>query len=113
MPLLESISAESTQDTAADRPVHLLAPLDPLIYDRRVTSTLWNFEYTWEAYTPAHKRLRGYYALPILAGLEIVGHVDAKADRKARKLVIVSRRVKRGYAMAEPTRRFARWLGLK
>ena len=113
LPLLDSISAESAEKTPADRPVHLLAPLDPLIYDRRVTSALWNFEYTWEAYTPAHKRLRGYYALPILAGLEIVGHVDAKADRKARKLVIVSRRVKRGYGMAEPTRRFARWLGLK
>ena len=42
----------------------LLAPLDPLIYDRRLTSALWNFEYTWEVYTPPAKRKRGYYALP-------------------------------------------------
>jgi uncharacterized protein YcaQ len=93
--------------------IHLLAPLDPIIYDRRVTSAVWDFDYTWEAYTPAHKRVRGYYALPILAGLEIVGHVDTKADRKAGKLVIVSRSVRRGHRIADTTKAFARWLGLR
>src|SRR5207237_982038 len=36
-----------------DLPLRLLAPLDPLIYDRRVTHALWGYDYTWEAYTPA------------------------------------------------------------
>ena len=76
-------------------------------------SLLWDFDYTWEAYTPSHKRVRGYYALPILSGLELVGHIDAKADRPARKLIIVSRRIRRGHRAAEATREFARWLGLK
>ena len=67
---------------AASRP-RLLAPLDPLIYDRTVTARLWNYDYTWEAYTPAAKRVRGHYALPVLAGTEIVGYVDPKADREA------------------------------
>jgi hypothetical protein len=91
----------------------LLAPLDPLIYDRRVTAALWNFDYTWEAYTPAAKRVRGYYALPVLIGTEIVGHVDPKADRASRRLRVVSRRIRRGHTVASGVREFARWLGLR
>ncbi|MEO6005140.1 MAG: crosslink repair DNA glycosylase YcaQ family protein [Opitutus sp.] len=110
LPTLEAVQRETV---APAETVHLLAPLDPLIYDRRVTSALWDFDYTWEAYTPAHKRVRGYYALPILSGLELVGHVDAKADRKAGKLTVVSRSARRGHRVADATRHFARWLGLK
>jgi len=91
----------------------LLAPLDPLIYDRRVTSTLWNFNYTWEVYTPLHKRTRGYYALPVLSGHELVGHVDPKADTKAGKLEIVSRSVRRGHAVAPAVKSLASFLGLR
>ena len=91
----------------------LLAPLDPLIYHRPLTSQLWDFDYTWEAYTPAAKRVRGYYALPILAGTELVGHIDAKADRSSKKLKIVSRSVRRGFQTASATAELARFLGLK
>lgn len=94
-------------------PPRLLAPLDPLIYDRRVTAALWDFDYTWEVYTPPAKRLRGYYALPVLAGTELVGHVDPKADRVARRLAVVSHRAKRGHAIAPAIRELARWLGLR
>lgn len=119
LPLLESaLSGLSTFNSqpstaAATSAPLLLAPLDPLIYDRRVTRTLWNFEYTWEAYTPPAKRVRGYYALPVLVGTDIVGHVDPKADRATRRLQIVSRRIRRGHKVAEGVRTFARWLGLK
>ncbi len=91
----------------------LLAPLDPMIYDRRVTAALWNFDYTWEVYTPPHKRVRGYYALPILAGTELVGHVDPKADRAKGKLTVVSRRVRGGHAVTPALRDLASFLGLK
>jgi uncharacterized protein YcaQ len=64
----------------------LLAPLDPLIYDRKLTASLWNFPYTWEVYVPPAKRVRGYYAMPVLAGTRIVGHVDPKADRASSTL---------------------------
>ena len=94
-------------------PSHLLAPLDPLIYDRRVTSALWGFDYTWEAYTPPTKRLRGYYALPVLAGLEQIGHVDPKADRKKRRLQVVSRRIRRGHQIPPAVKQLAAFLGLK
>lgn len=78
----------------------LLAPLDPLIYDRATTRALWGFDYTWEVYTPEHKRTRGYYALPLLSGDRLAGHVDPKADRKAGALRVVSREVARGHATA-------------
>jgi hypothetical protein len=91
----------------------LLAPLDPMIYDRRVTRHLWDFDYTWEAYTPAPKRKRGYYALPVLSGMELVGHVDLKADREAGRLGVVSRKVGRGHLTADAVRDLARFLGLR
>jgi hypothetical protein len=91
----------------------LLAPLDPMIYNRKLTLALWDFDYTWEVYTPAAKRRRGYYALPVLAGYEIVGHVDPKADRVRGKLVVVSRRVTRGHRIGGAVRKLARFLALK
>ena len=93
--------------------IRLLAPLDPLIYDRRVTAALWDFTYTWEVYTPPAKRVRGYYALPILAGTDLVGHVDPKADRDRSKLVVVSRSVRRGHKVKDAIHSLAHWLGLK
>jgi hypothetical protein len=90
----------------------LLAPLDPIIYDRRVTRELWGFDYTWEAYVPAPKRKRGYYALPVLSGTELVGHVDMKADRKLGRLGVVSRSLRRGHAAAPAIGLLARFLGL-
>ncbi len=122
LPLLESILADPASDpsilnsqpsTAAVAPPLLLAPLDPLIYDRRVTAALWNFDYTWEAYTPAHKRVRGHYALPILAGLELVGHVNPKADRERRKLLVLSRRLRRGHRLAPALASLAAFLALR
>jgi uncharacterized protein YcaQ len=110
LPLLEACRNAGPRASSA---LHLLAPLDPLIYDRRVTATLWNFDYTWEAYTPPAKRVRGHYSLPILAGTELVGHVDPKADRLTGRLRIAARSIKRGHRTAEPVRALARWLGLK
>ncbi len=94
-------------------PLHLLAPLDPLIYDRRVTSALWDFDYTWEVYTPPAKRQRGYYALPVLVDTELIGHIDPKADRTKKKLHIVSRRIRRGHKVSPAVKALALWLGLK
>ncbi|MDB6127386.1 MAG: hypothetical protein JWM35_1282, partial [Verrucomicrobia bacterium] len=94
------LAAASDTPPALIRSLQLLAPLDPLIYDRRVTRQLWGFDYTWEVYTPPHKRVRGYYALPILSGHELVGHIDPKADREKKKLRVVSRRLRRGHKAA-------------
>jgi uncharacterized protein len=108
--------AESETNCAASKSaakVRLLAPLDPLIYDRRVTAALWNFDYTWEAYTPPAKRVRGHYALPVLAGTELVGHVEPKANRTTKKLVVASRSLRRGFVARTAVQELAAWLGLK
>ncbi len=49
-----------------DDSVRLLAPFDPIAWDRRRFEMLWGWAYRFEAYTPAPRRLRGYYALPLL-----------------------------------------------
>jgi uncharacterized protein len=61
----------------------LLSPFDRLVHDRGRTEELFEFEYTLEMYKPAAKRRWGYFALPILHGDELVGKLDATADRKA------------------------------
>lgn len=111
LPLLAEIQSQKSE--IENRALLLLAPLDPLIYDRRLTSALWDFDYTWEVYTPPAKRRRGYYALPILAGHALVGHVDPKADRPAGRLRIQARSVRRGHRIADAVRDLARWLGLR
>lgn len=62
----------SANDDAQDC-VRLLAPFDPLVWDRRRFELFWNWSYRFEAYTPAAKRVRGYYALPLLWRDEIIG----------------------------------------
>lgn len=111
--LLDSIDSRSRDVPGSAATPMLLAPLDPLIYDRRVTAALWDFNYTWEAYTPPRKRVRGYYALPVLAGTELVGHVDPKADRDAGRLRVLSRSVRRGHRVADALRALAGFLGLR
>ncbi|HSW05615.1 DNA glycosylase AlkZ-like family protein [Aquabacterium sp.] len=53
--------------------VRLLAPFDPVVWDRRRFELLWGWAYRFEAYTPAAKRLRGHYALPLLWRDQVIG----------------------------------------
>ena len=56
-----------------DDQVRLLAPFDPVVWDRRRFEIFWGWAYRFEAYTPAPKRVRGYYALPLLWREAVVG----------------------------------------
>lgn len=58
---------------AVDDQVRLLAPFDPVVWDRRRFELLWGWPYRFEAYTPAAKRVRGHYALPLLWRDQVIG----------------------------------------
>ncbi|WP_374349497.1 winged helix-turn-helix domain-containing protein [Chitinimonas sp.] len=60
----------------------LLSPFDPVVWDRKRASELWDFDYRIECYTPAPKRQYGYFVLPILSRNRLVGRLDAKAHRQ-------------------------------
>lgn len=64
----DTISAGTPPDT-----VHLLAPFDPVVWDRRRFELFWGWAYRFEAYTPANRRTRGYYALPLLWRDRVIG----------------------------------------
>jgi uncharacterized protein len=96
--------------------LHILAPLDPLIYDRARNEDLWSFHYRWEVYTPQEKRVRGYYALPLLFGERIVGWIDPKFDKKTQVLSILGEAwdasVPRHY-LTDALERYAQFLGAR
>jgi uncharacterized protein len=68
--------------------VHILSPFDPLIIQRKRTHLFFGYEHRFEAYVPKEKRVFGYFALPVLAGDDIVAALDLKTDRKSRKLLL-------------------------
>jgi uncharacterized protein YcaQ len=82
---------DATGGPAAGEPqgVAFVAPLDPLVWDRRKLRELWGFDYLWEVYTPVAKRRWGYYVLPILFGDRLVGRIEPRLERASPDLRIL------------------------
>jgi uncharacterized protein YcaQ len=74
-------AGERLQSRPPDDTVRLLAPFDPIVWDRRRFGLFWNWEYRFEAYTPAAKRKFGYYALPLLWRDEVIGWTNLSVSR--------------------------------
>ena len=68
--------------------LHILSPFDNLIIQRDRVRRLFDFDYTLECYVPAAKRQYGYFSLPILWNEQLVARLDAKAERKDKKLLV-------------------------
>jgi len=86
----EALLAKAISDETITRRVEFLAPLDNMLWDRKLIKALFDFDYRWEVYTPKEQRKYGYYVLPILYGTEIIGRIEMVADRKRKILVIKS-----------------------
>lgn len=65
-----------------------IAPLDPMMWDRKLIRAVFGFDYSWEIYTPASKRKYGYYVLPLVYGETFVGRAEAAADDKRSVLTV-------------------------
>jgi uncharacterized protein YcaQ len=76
LPQTESIGAGEVPEK-----VRLLAPFDPVVWDRRRFELLWGWAYRFEAYTPAAKRKLGYYALPLLWRDRVIGWGNVAVER--------------------------------
>ena len=96
----------------------LVSPFDPLVWERARTRELFGFDYRIEIYTPAHKRVHGYYVLPFVCDETIAARVDLKHDRQAGVLRVLATHLERGVparevraALRDELSRFAAWLG--
>ncbi len=70
---------ESPAEVDSPDAVRLLAPFDPVVWDRRRFEVLWGWAYRFEAYTPEVKRKLGYYALPVLWRDRVIGWANVSA----------------------------------
>jgi uncharacterized protein YcaQ len=85
IPLLEKTMSE---DYSYPSRAFVLAPLDNMIWDRRLIKELFDFEYRWEVYKPLAERQFGYYVLPVMYNDCFIGRFEPGMDRKNKELVI-------------------------
>jgi uncharacterized protein YcaQ len=74
-PILHSLSDDTPR-------TEFIAPLDPMMWDRKLILALFGFNYKWEIYTPAHQRKYGYYVLPVLQNGAFTARIEMERSHK-------------------------------
>jgi uncharacterized protein len=98
----------------------IVSPFDPILWERKWTKAVFDFDYQIEIYVPPPKRIYGYYVLPFLMGDRFAARVDLKADRPASTLIVHAAYVEPrldsrlvAVALADELGSIARWLALE
>lgn len=86
LPLLHEVLSRDDLEQQAS----FLAPLDNLLWDRKLIREIFAFEYVWEVYKPATERKYGYYVLPVLFGDKFVARFEPKFNKKTKRLEIIN-----------------------
>ena len=107
----------SMRDDAPAR-VRLLAPFDPLVWDRGRFERFWGWGYRFEAYTPKDKRVRGYYAMPLLYRDGVIGWANLSAQGETLRVEVGFEDARPSEAafdrlLEEEAQAMARFLGLE
>lgn len=98
---------EVLQATDQKPRLEFIAPLDSMIWDRKLIYELFGFDYKWEIYTPEQKRRYGYYVLPVLYGDSFIARIEVINHRKQKKLQIKNIWLEQG---VKPTKKMTRLL---
>ena len=120
-PAVQRIQSSSTGIRLPRPAARILAPLDNLLWDRRLVKELFDFDYRWEVYKPQSERKYGYYVLPVLYGDRFIARFEPGYDKKSKTLVIKNWWWEKGLKptkvmqreLANCFRRFAAYLGAK
>ena len=78
--------------------VAFLSPFDPLIWDRRLLGSLFDFEYVWELFVPPAKRRWGWYVLPIVFRDRFIGRIEPRIDRGEARVQVLDVWWEKGFA---------------
>lgn len=82
LPAIEGFKPSSQPDV-----LRVLAPLDPLLWDRDLVRTAFSFDYVWEIYKPASERQWGYYVCPLLLRDRLIGRLEGRRDRETLRIL--------------------------
>lgn len=83
-PLIEKVLSKDKLEGRME----FIAPLDNIMWDRKLIKEIFGFDYKWEIYTPVNQRKYGYYVLPVLYGNQFVGRIEIVVDKSNIELVI-------------------------
>lgn len=84
----ENLSLFTRQHEIITSRTEFLAPLDNMLWDRKLISALFGFDYKWEIYEPQHRRKYGYYVLPVIQNDGFVGRIEVVHQKKTKTLKV-------------------------